>query len=205
MPARVSAESLVVTRKPAKAICSSEAAFDDPPARQWNKALLAFGQFDDLQVDAFGAGRYTLPPRLRLYPSNQHANCSRSVRPEDNGAGLPLAPLCDPQHRVQVLPYGLKAARSKPALRLLIHRFPWRKVGRQQTPGRTHSGKPTQHVEQFAQFILPLRGASCSIRVRFGATKLHSSSATSLGYGLQLSILFDRATHQMCITRSGWI
>lgn len=70
--------------------------------------------------------------------------------------GLPLAPRILAQQHPQIVHHGLEAARSQPALHLLIHRRPRRKVVRHHAPVGAAAHQPAQRVEHGAQVVFPL-------------------------------------------------
>ena len=79
---------------------------------------------------------------------------------------------------------SLRSTGLDPALRLLVDDLPRRKlVGtmRQGAPARTIHRKALKTSRSSCRRC----GASGVIRVRYGATNAHSSSVTSVGYGLR--------------------
>ena len=78
---------------------------------------------------------------------------------QNDRAGLALSALRDPDDRTQVVHHGLEATRLNPALRLLVNKFPRRKIIWQQTPRRTRAYDSAQRIEHLAQFVAVLRCA----------------------------------------------
>jgi hypothetical protein len=87
--------------------------------------------------------------------------------------------LCPLQDQAHVVHDGLKDASSDPALGLLVDGCGGRSCGimRQCAPVRTSQRHPLKTSRKGWSRC----GASCAINVRYGATKAHSSSLTSLG------------------------
>ncbi len=80
--------------------------------------------------------------------------------------------------------HGREAAGIKPAPRLLIDRVPLRQIAGQVAPGGT--GVTIQRSALETSRNASTRcGASGVIRLRYGTTNTHSSSLTSVGYGLR--------------------
>ncbi len=71
-----------------------------------------------------------------------------------------------------------------PALRLLVDRVPRRQIVRHHAPLRSGAYDPAHPVEDFAQRSAPAAGLLAD-QGRYGATRAHSSSLTSLGYDLR--------------------
>ena len=75
---------------------------------------------------------------------------------------------------------GLKAAGGHPAAHLLVHERPRRQIVGHQAPVRAGLDDVAHAVEDLAQVVLAL-AASSRNKVKYGATKTHSSSLTSVG------------------------
>src|SRR5215204_520427 len=77
---------------------------------------------------------------------------------EDRRARLAFAPLHHhPQNRAQIVRHRFEDARPNPPLRLVVNRFPRRKVCRNHPPRTARSNHPTQRIEEFSQPVISLR------------------------------------------------
>jgi hypothetical protein len=99
---------------------------------------------------------------------------------ENGGRRQGVASLGHSQHLTKVMHNGFEHLGLEPALALLVHRMSGRQIVRHQAPRGPRSDDPAQAIEDLPQAMLAL-GASSIMRVRYGATKAHSSSLTSLG------------------------
>ena len=75
---------------------------------------------------------------------------------QDHSAGLPLAPRILAQQHPQIVHHGLEAACSQPALHLLIHGCPRRKIVRHHAPVCAGAHQPAQRIEHGTQVVFPL-------------------------------------------------
>nr|QGY72735.1 hypothetical protein [Mycetohabitans sp.] len=103
------------------------------------------------------------------------------ARPQDHRTGLTLTSLRNTQHRTQILNHRFEAARSQPALSLLIHHAShggkFAGSMRHAAPARA-SQRSALHNSRNSYRLC---GVSGSINVKYGAAKRHSSSVTPLG------------------------
>lgn len=103
----------------------------------------------------------------------------------DNLTGLNLTLSHHAQHRTQIVDHGLEATRIQPTLRLLVDQFP----RPEEFVGSIRHDASACAIRRSALNISRSsyrRCGACSfIKVRYGAAKLHTSSETSVGYGVR--------------------
>ncbi|KVP17706.1 hypothetical protein WJ84_13970 [Burkholderia ubonensis] len=75
---------------------------------------------------------------------------------QDHGTRLRFASIAHAQQFSQIMHDRLETARSHPALRLLIDRFPRGQVIRQHAPRRAASDQPAQRIEDLAKLVAAL-------------------------------------------------
>src|SRR5215217_3360893 len=132
--------------------------------------------------------------------SSPSCSCVHRSRPESRSRGStstcesPLWPprlrsplLRKPQKYAQIVDHLLEHSCLEPSLRLLVEGFPRRQVVRHVSPRRAGAYDPPQPVQDLAKIVLAL-GASSRTSARYGATNIHSSSETSLGYGFRVAM-----------------
>src|ERR671921_2231508 len=93
-----------------------------------------------------------------------------------------------PQKYAQIVDHLLEHSRLEPSLRLLVDGFPC--VGRSWGMYRHAEPVRTTHLSPFktSRRSYSRWGASSRTSARYGATNVHSSSATSLGYGFRVAM-----------------
>jgi hypothetical protein len=106
---------------------------------------------------------------------------------EDHRAWLRHPPVGFPQQHAHIVLHRLENASIHPPSGLLVDRPPRRDAGWQQPPRGTGAHDPAQRMEDLTPIAMAVRGIR-SHEGQVGATKAHSSSRTSVGYGLRVGV-----------------
>ena len=122
-------------------------------------------------------GFFDFVRRMRLMDRNPADDVKRPRNADPTPRGLTADELRALLAQTPPTPSGAREAAGRdPALRRLLDRSRGREVGGQHAPGRAGSDDPAQGVEDLAQVMPAVCGASGSSKVRKGATNSPSSS-----------------------------